>query len=414
MKDVQWSFISLITASLSHLLLRILLGNELGPSGLGLYTLVFTIYMFGVLFASFGIGDALTRYVAEFSDNTQKAKEYITSGIIGSVFSGFLMGVLLFLLSDVISINIFNMPEMANMLKITAICFPFIAINKTVVGSLNGFRNMKAFAFLNISLNMSIFFISILMVLYLKMGVLGAVLGFVIPTIIICLISINLIRSYLVFPSIFFTQNDAYRDILHFGFYAVLGNSILYVYTHIDSLMIGYYLDEAEVGLYAISVIFVQGLVLIPSAIQKVTSPIIAKAYAEKEYKFISELIKRITFKVFVISSLLSLLVAIFGKVLIMIIFEDIFLPAYLPLLIMLIGYAIYSTFISIGSFYSSIGYVQLSYKIALFSAILSIMLNIIFIPRYGIVGAAIATTTSLVTLTLLHFFIIKHLLSKM
>lgn len=408
-QDIQWSFISLATASLSHLLLRIILGRELGPSGLGIYTLVFTIYMFGMQFASFGIGSALTKYVAEFSDNRAKTKEYVSSGIIGSLVTGSAMGIILYLLSETISINIFNIPEMAYLLKIAALCFPFIAISKASLGTLNGFRNMKAFAFLDITLNITILLVSVFLVEFLDMKTFGAVLGFVAPTIILGLISVFFVRSNLLFPNRMFLQNNILGDVLRFGFYVVLGNSIGYIYTHIDSVMIGYYLNETDVGLYAISAIFIQGITLIPSAIQRVTSPIITKNYIKKEYKSIAKLLKNITFKVFLLSLLLSLFLIIFGKKLILIIFGDVFLSAYLPLVVLLIGYTIYSTFMSIGTFYASVGYVELSYKLALFSAILNIILNAIFIPIYGIIGAAMATSISLVMLTLVHFFIIRH-----
>ncbi|WP_321430909.1 flippase [uncultured Methanolobus sp.] len=413
MRDIQWSFISLATASLSHLLLRVVLGRELGPDGLGIYTLVFTIYMFGMQFAAFGIGAALTKYVAEFSDDLKKTGEYISSGIIGSIVTGILIGVILFTLSGIISINVFNIPEMRYLLEITALCFPFIAIQKTVIGSLNGFRKMKQFAFMNIALNSSILLVSIFMVMYLKMNVIGAVLGFALPTILIGFLSIIFVRSYLMFPNISFLKNDILRDVLHFGFYVVLGNSIGYIYTHIDNVMIGYYLNETEVGYYAISAIFIQGITLIPSAVQRVTSPIIAKSYAKKEYNSILRLLKSVTLKVFLVSLLLSLFLAIFGRTLIITIFEDVFLSAYLPMLILLIGYTVYSSFMSIGTFYASIGHVRLSYKIALFSAILSIALNAFFIPKYGIIGAAVATSASLILLTSLHYVIIKHLLKN-
>lgn len=409
MRDVQWSFISLATSSLSHLLLRIVLGRELGPSGLGVYTLVFTIYIFGMQFAAFGIGAALTKYVAEFSDNLAKTKEYISTGVIGSFVTGSVIGIILYLLSDIISLSIFNIPEMAYLLKIIALCFPFIAINKAVLGALNGFRSMKAFAFIDITLNATILLVSVFLVLFLDMNVFGAVLGFVIPTIILGLIVIFFIRSYLIFPNRIFLQNNVFRDILHFGLYVVLGSSIGYLYTHIDSLMIGYYLNEEDVGIYAVAAIFIQGITLIPSAIQRVTSPTITKNHAKKEYGSIVKLLKSVTSKVFLLSSLFSLFMIVFGKTLILTIFGNMFLPAYLPLIILLIGYTIYSTFMSIGSFYSSIGHIELSYKVALFSAILNIVFNIAFIPRYGIIGAAMATSTSLIVLTLVHFFIIRY-----
>jgi O-antigen/teichoic acid export membrane protein len=178
--------------------------------------------------------------------------------------------------------------------------------------------------------------------------------------------------------------------------------------------MIGYYLDEAEVGFYAVSAIFVQGITLIPSAIQRVTSPMIARSYAKKDYDSIKKLLKSVTLKVFLISLILSLFLLIFGRTLIISIFEEVFLPAYLPLLILLIGYTIYSMFMSIGTFYASIGHVQLSYKIALFSAVLSIVLNVLFIPRLGIIGAAIATSSSLIILTAVNFLIIRYFVNKL
>ncbi|SFM56235.1 flippase [Methanolobus profundi] len=413
MKDVQWSFISLATVSLSHLILRIILGRELGPSRLGVYTLVFTIYMFGMQFAAFGIGAALTKYIAEFSDNINQIKKYISSGIAGSIITGVIMGIALLLSSNIIANSIFTIPEMTNLLKTIAICFPFIAMHKAAIGALNGFRNMKAYAFLNILLNISVLFLSAFLVLFLKMNVYGAVLGFVLPTIVIGLLSIIPIHSYLLYPSISLLQNSILKEILNFGFYVVLGNSIGYIYAHIDSLMIGYYLNETEVGFYAVSMIFIQGITLIPSAIQRVTTPMIARSFAKKEYESILNLLKSVTLKVLIISLFFSLILLMFGEKLIVLIFEDAYLPAYTPLLILLIGYTIYSMFMSIGTFYASIGRVQLSYQVALFSALLSILMNTLLIPNFGIIGAAIATSFTLILLTVFHYIIIKHIISQ-
>ncbi|WP_407356571.1 flippase [Methanolobus sp. WCC5] len=413
MKDVQWAFIGLATASLSHLLLRIVLGRELGPSGLGIYTLVYTIYLLGMQFSAFGVGAALTKYVAEFSDDLIKAKEYISSGLLISLIIGSLMGIFLFMLSEIISINIFNIPEMYEPLKITAIAFPFIAIYKTTVGVLNGFRNMKAFALLNISINVLMLVTSIVLVLYLNMNIAGAVFGFVLPTIAVGLLSVLFIKSHFRYPTWSFFKTDILRDVLRFGFYVVLGNSIGYIYIHIDSLMIGYYLNETELGFYTVALVFVQGITLISSSIQSVTNPIIAKNYAKKEYESILKLLKSVPPKTLLISFIITLLLILFGKTLIVIIFEVVFLPAYSPLIILLVGYTIYSAFNSIGTFYSSIGYVQLSYKVALISAAINIMLNILFIPKYGIVGAALASSTSLILLTVMHFILIGYFVKR-
>lgn len=289
MKNFQWSLISLITASFVHLLLRIMLSKELGPSGLGIYTLVFTIYMFGMQFAGFGIGSALTKYIAEYHDNLPEIKEFISSGILGSIISGSLMGVLLYLLSNRISILFFHNPAMINLLKLTACCFPFIAVQKAVIGSLNGLMEMKRYAIVNITQSISVLVFTVFLVHSLDRNIRGAVLGFVIPTILVGLISPIFVRNY--FTETPKLASKIFKEFSLFGFYVVLANSIGIINTEIDGLMIGYFMNATEVGYYAVAIIFIQGITLIPDAIQRVTTPLIATYYGKRDVESIRNLI---------------------------------------------------------------------------------------------------------------------------
>ncbi len=411
MKDVQWSFISFATASFAHLLLRILLGRTLGPSGLGLYTLVFTMYMFGMQFAAFGIGSALTKYIAQYQDDLPKIKEFVSSGIFGSLISGSAMGVLLYAFSGIISIQFFHNPEMTNLLKITAFCFPFISMQKVVIGALNGLREMKWYAVVNIVQNISVLVTTILLVLRLNMGVTGAVLGFVIPTIIVGLLSLHFIRQF--FDKSSKLVNTVLKEISWFGFYVVLANSISMINTQIDSLLIGHFMDETEVGYYEVAIIFMQGVILLPQALQRVTTPSIASYYGKGDFSSIRQFIKNTMLKSFAITVCISVILAIGGKFLIVLVFKEDFLPAYAPMIILLLGYSIYSAFVSIGGCLSSIGKVQIIFKISAVCAALNTILNIILIPRFGLIGAACATSISLLFTTLINFYYIRRYTSK-
>ncbi|WP_255334856.1 flippase [Methanosarcina sp. KYL-1] len=411
MKDVQWSFVSFATASFAHLLLRIVLGRSLGPSGLGLYTLVFTIYMFGMQFAAFGIGSALTKYVAQYQDDLPKINEFVSSGILGSMISGSAMGLLLYTLSEIISIHFFHNSEMTNLLKITALCFPFISMQKVVIGTLNGLREMKWYAVVNIFQNVSVLVISIILVLRLNMDVMGAVLGFVIPTILVGMLSLTFIRNFLVRPSKL--TSTVLKEISWFGFYVVLANSIGMINTQIDSLLIGHFMDETEVGYYEVAIIFMQGVILLPQALQRVTTPSIATYYGKGDLNKIQQLIKNTMFKSFAITVCISVILAIFGKFLIVMVFKEEFLPAYIPMITLLIGYSIYSTFVSIGGCLASIGKVQIIFKISAVCAALNTILNILLIPRFGLIGAASATSISLLFTTLINMYYVKRYTSK-
>jgi O-antigen/teichoic acid export membrane protein len=409
-KDIQWSFISLATSSIAHLLLRIVLGRELGPSGLGLYTLVFTIYMLGTQFAAFGIETALTKYVAEYKDDYLKINKYVSSGIFGSLISGLITGILLYMASNLISTEIFGNFEMINLLKITAICFPFIAIQKAVQGVLNGFRSMKHFAYLNIGQNTLIVALSIYLVLGLKMGVEGAVFGLVIPTIVIGILSLLYVRNNFVFyPDM---TKIILKDLSLFGFYVVLANSIGVINTQIDSLMIGHFMEETYVGYYAIATIFMQGITLMPTAVQRITTPAIATYFGKNDYYSIEKMIKNTILAVFTATLLISICLAVSGKFIIIYLFKD-FLPAYTPMLILLIGYSIYSALISVGGALSSVGKVKIIFKISILCTLINSLLNMVLIPKYGLVGASVATSISLIITSLVHMFCIRRYILK-
>ncbi|WP_445474204.1 flippase [Methanococcoides methylutens] len=408
MKDIQWSFISLAAASFSHFLLRIVLGKELGPSGLGLYTLVFTIYLFGMQFASFGIGTALIKYVAQHIDNQNIIKTFTSSGLFGSIIAGSVMGILLYILSEPISTLVFHIPEMEELLKLTSFCLPFISIQKVVTGTLTGLRQMRMYAFVNIIQNLAVMIVSIALVVLNQMGVKGAVIGFVAPTLVIGLLSLLTIKKYINIKYI--DRAKTLKEISWFGFYIALTNSIGLINTQIDSLMIGYYLNETEVGYYAVAAILVQGLGLIPDSVQTITTASIATYYGKRDDGNIKKIIKNSMTKVLLITSFIFITLIVLGQPLIEIFFSKDFLLAYNPLLILMFGYLIYSPILSVNGTLSSIGKVNVMFKISLFSALFNTLLNICLVPRYGITGAATATSIALITtgaVTL--FFINKH-----
>lgn len=411
LRDVQWSFLSIAASALAHLLLRVILGKTLGPAGLGLYTLLFTIYLFGMQFAAFGYGAALTKYIAEYEDNTSKIKEYVSSGLIGSIISGLTMGVILYLFSTFISIDFFHIPEMVTPLRITALCFPFIAIQKAVTGTLNGLRKMNYFAMINILQNISVLLISTFCVLTMKMGVIGAVFGFVVPTILIGTVSLLNIRKLFSLPSIIVLW-DILKEISLFGFYIVLGNSIGMINTQIDSLLIGRFMSETDVGYYATAIIITQSMTLIPAAVQAVTNPAISIYYGKKEYSKIKQLIRNTTLKVFAIEFILLVLLIAFGKYIIVILFSEEFTPSYVPMLILSIGYLIYSAWTSVGTLFSSIGKANISFKLNGVCALLNTILNLLLIPKLGILGAASATTFSLILTCMINFYFTKKYIS--
>ena len=173
--------------------------------------------------------------------------------------------------------------------------------------------------------------------------------------------------------------------------------------------MIGHFMNDTQVGYYAIAIIFSQGITLIPDSIQRVTTPLMATYYGKRDFERIRHLIKETMIKTFLITIFIDLLMIVFGKTLIGIIFTNEFIPAYPPLLILLIGYSVYAPYVAIGTCLTSIGKVQIIFRISAICAGLNTLLNIILISKFGLVGAACATSTSLLLTTLINIYLVRR-----
>ncbi len=177
---------------------------------------------------------------------------------------------------------------------------------------------------------------------------------------------------------------------------------------YIDKLMITYYLGLKETGIYSITN-FIGTVVRIPRlAMGKISTPIIAQALNEGDYQSLEKF-----FRLSVLSQVIVGLL-IFIPIWINIdIFLSLLPPSYLEgkMVVFYISLSFLVTcFLGIG-----IQVIQLSkhYKLItyfnLIAGIAVVVLNALFIPIWGITGAASATLASKVLLVILFLFVLRR-----
>lgn len=407
-RDVGFSLASLGVSAAIHFILRTFLARYLGATDLGLYTLCFTVYSFFMLVSVLALNAALTRYVAQFKEDVTRTHLLVSSGVVTTGMIGLFTGLALFALSNSIA-RIFDMPELGGLLRIIALALPFITLQKAVLGFLRGMRRMPLFAFINICQSALTIVLTVALVL-LGYGVSGAVVALVLPIILVSLFSLFSIRKTLVKPA---TQQylAAAKMLLVFGAYAALGNSIDMVRTYTDSVMIGYFMNATEVGYYAVAVMLSQAISLAPSAVQTVTTPMISTYHGRGEIDRIDNLINRIMKYTAIFLIPICFMAGFLGREIIWLFFGKSFILVTLPLQILLIGSVCDGIFNSVGATLSSTGHPDILFKLSGTSALVNVVLNILLIPRLGITGAAIATSTSMVVGVLLHLYFTQRLI---
>jgi O-antigen/teichoic acid export membrane protein len=351
-----------------------------------------TIYTIASLVGGIGIPGAIVKYVAEYKEDKEKLKVFVSSGVINSAIFGAIVGSVLFALSGLLA-GIFNMPELTDLIKIVAFSLPFLVVNNTLLGLLNGLREMKSYSFRTV-IRSVLLIVFVILLVGIGFGIKGAVLALLLSEIGTLFFLIFISRNFFHFVIQDYVKTT--KKVVKFSSQLFLANAIYMVNTRADMLLVGYFLTSKDVGIYAIAVAIAGVFRMIPGVISTVTYPMMSEYYNKGMHQANELLINKIMKHVLIISSIVGILIIFSAPDIIFWLFGPEFLPAVMPLTLLIFSMLFFGSLAATGSAFSAAGRPDISFKLNLVWLVPNIALDILLIPRLGITGAAIATAVSM------------------
>lgn len=114
---------------------KVWLADRIGSEGIGLYQLIFSVYIFAAAFATSGISTAVTRLVAEEEQNGRRSSEQIMrTAVYITLLVAAVSTSLIFFLAEPISIYILKETRAVLSLKILSLSLPFMALSSCARG----------------------------------------------------------------------------------------------------------------------------------------------------------------------------------------------------------------------------------------------------------------------------------------
>lgn len=188
----------------------------------------------------------------------------------------------------------------------------------------------------------------------------------------------------------------------------IIAGSIALVLLDIDKVMIGKYIPIENVAYYNVA-IFIAMVIIVPSrAMHQITYPITAELLNSKKWEELENLYKKSSLTLFVISGWVFLMIVLNVKQLYVLIPNEYSSGIFVVLLISVSKLLDNLLGINNAILYNS-DYYKWTVVLGLVLAILTISLNVIFIPIYGINGAAIATFISLLLYSLAKIIVVNR-----
>lgn len=385
---------------------RIVIARGVGPDAYGQLSLAIMVTGIASTLAYLALGNGLQKFIPEFrtQNDEGKIKGAVLSVLGTTFFLSVLMTAAVFFGAEFIALTFFDSPSLTPLLKIMSFTILLGNLSNTFFDTTIGFNKIiYKTATVRIIQNV-IQLAATAGLLILGYQVASAAWGWLAGTAIAALLGVYFMERKT--GPIIFSKVKAdyqYSKLLKFSSPLLLSGLIGTIMGWADTAFLGYYMADTQVGLYNAALPTAM-LILLP---HKAIGSLAISSFSElkeRDGKSIEGSLQIATRWVFSLVFPTFLILLLFSNQALTLLFGSEYRAASIALSILACGYLIDALVGRVGSLLNAKGYTKYILYNNIAALTLNLMLNILLIPIYGIIGAAIATATSTILTNLLMF----------
>ena len=388
----------------------LLAAKKVGLKEFGLYTLGLTTLRALAITLPGEQSSPIVRYVSVYHATGDRArvKGTICLALKQAAFLSVLTAAAVFLLSDVLAVQVFSQPPLAHVLVPLAFSIPFVRLSSVMLLSTTGvqimmFRTMTRDLLEPVVL-LAVFFLLVLqgfrvealVYAYLCSAILGFIMAYYFFT-----------KTFAhLFSNPFFPHPEAkktrpiseWKAISRFALPLVIEQVFGKLRRWGDVILLGLFVPVGQVGLYTILYKTVNALNEISGSLLGVFSPMIGPSFEQGALSTLKSRLQIISRWAFSLSFPV-ILFALFHSEPILAVLGKQFIGGESSFMILLVGYSFETITASVGHVLTMSGKSQITLVNTVGIGMLNVVLYLILIPKYGIEGASLAVAVSMLVL---------------
>jgi len=392
--------------------LGILVARILGASGLGIISLGSTCVMVACVFGRFGLDNVILRLVAtanSVADRARIRQVYRRSMRLSLIFSSIAAAILLISAREIAD-QVFNEPGLTNVLRILALSVipaSLITLHGEFLKGMSRGTQAMFIQTVSVPLLMSIALIAA-STLFISVEILAVIQVSTVALTAALAAWLCLRLSTGVGP----TKRPVTRKELllpaHPLFWVAFMNVIM---SYTDVVLLGMSTESVSVGIYAAAASSAALVNFVLAAVNTVTPPIFATLYAQQRVEDLARVARQSTLLMIIVTAPALCLLFLWPSIVLRLFGPD-FTAGSHVLSILTIGQFVNVATGSVGYLLMMTGHEKWMRNNIIAMAFLNLLLCIILIPPYGMIGAAVATATSLSCMNLISMVLVYKKLS--
>jgi len=388
-----------------NLITQILIVRYLSKADFGAWSYTLVVVAFFEAFATLGLKRSITRFIPIYHEKEEYDKLFGTIFLVLIVIigTGIIFTALVYLSPELISKLVSgDNGYPVQLLLIMIFLVPIQAIDITLVSLFASFSSTKNIFFRKFILGPGLKLVVVLSLLLVQSSVFFLAYGYLIASALGILIYFWVLFRLLSEKGISkqFHLKKIHipaKEIFSFTIPLLSSDLVATVMHTSDTLLLGYFHNSTEVASYTVILPAAHLNKIVMTSFSLLYTPLCARLFAKKDYAGINNLywctaiwMGILSFPVFLLTFSLSnpLTSFLYGQR-----YED----SYILLQLLSLGYYFNCILGFNGLTLKVLGKVRYVFIINILAAILNVILNIILIPRYGALGAAIATAGAMV-----------------
>ena len=412
-KETTISFMGMGFGDGARYLFTSILARFAGVELLGIYSLASSVTRIGEVFGRAGLHSGVMRFVSRLDKETEieTVRQRILSGLKLGLLFGIVIMILQIALADWLAFELFNGSDLLKtVLIISAVSLPFATLMAISAFATQGYKLLKY----------KVMILNIIRPAIMLVCVLVSISFFTIDAAVKYPLLISAVFSS--FAAVIFlgklTQikmNQIFsgvidKELLRFS-YPLMFVTILGTLMHwMDILMLGYFTDTTTVGLYHPAARTAGLLRTVLLAFMGIFAPMMSDYQRQGDVGEMGKLYKLIVRWIVSLSLPLAIIIIIYSKK-IMLLFGVEYLSASNVLMVLTTAAFIQTLFGGGGQTLTMTGFTKVNLFNSIIVVLINITLNLLWIPQYGIIGAAYATLISMALLGLLRIIEVNHLI---
>ncbi len=392
-----------------------MLTRYLGTEQYGVFKLVQLVADMTAGISMLGLSGGIKRFIALARKDK---KQTMLAGVLQiGIFFPMIFGVFASILvgsqAELIAIYIFSKPALAAPLEIASLAIPILVIGKSLTAIAVGFKRVDYDVYANEFGANIIKLILYLIVIALGYGLFGVIAVYIASSLAIVIILLLFLRNIFSLKSLTQPAERPTREMMQFSlplFFSLLLNQFGW---RLETLVLGIYNIMANVGVFAavLNISNIGNMAYV--ALRRISTPIFAELHSQNKIKELKGFYQVITKWALTFNLPFFMVIFLFSENLLLIFGENFTVGAQ-ALTILAFGSLFNASSGSSGALINMSGYSRVTLYNSITYLIITLILDFTLIPKFGLLGAALASTGSLIAINSIRVIEVYALINRL